>query len=362
MASLSLDFRTFSGDVVASVETHAQCKVDELWARLTAAGEHRIPSLVCGDAVMRPTFSLEAYLPAGAPSGAGRHTVNVIFRTKEWLEEQFPATQGSDHESISTAMRLMRNDMESCRFRADAELSWAPCTGQQLKASGFTLEELRNCQADHCIKAFSLRSCGFTVRDMLAHGYDFCSLKAMEFTFQDFVDSGIEDATELIRAGFTALDFLDNGYSIVQLQRCYSTALFSGKVMQRAGMWPSELRERGYTAASLKTAGFTLAQLKEGGFSLQELKDGGYAAWVLGRAGYTMRQLQEVGFTSEELADAGFVTAAAKGSSRASRTSRTSSPAPSCTPSSSRPSSRGPVGTRSTTFHVAGNLLIASCS
>jgi len=357
MASLSLDFRAVSGDVVASVEAQAQCKVGDLWAMLTAAGEHRIPSLVYRDAVMLPKSLVAEYLPLDAGQ-VGRHTVNVVFRTKEWLEEQLPPTINSRYESISTAMRLMRNDMESGHLREEAQLSQSPYTGRQLKASGFTLRDLRSCQADHYIATFSLRSCGFTVRNMLEHGYDPCSLKAMEFTFQDFVDSGVKDATELIRVGFGALDFINNGYNIAQLQHL----CFSAKVMQRAGCWPSQLRDAGYSAASLKMAGFTLAQLKEGCFTLQELKDAGYATWVLGRSGYTMRQLQDVGFSVEDLAKAGFVKPSAKSSARASRTSRasSSSPATSRTPPSSRPASGGPASAHSTTFHAAGNQMIAA--
>lgn len=358
MASVSLDVRTVSGDIVASVESQAQCKVSDLWAMLTAAGEYRIPSLVYRDAIMLPKSLVAEYLPLDAGQ-VGRHTVNVVFRTKEWLEEQLPPTINSRYESISTAMRLMRNDVESCRIREEAHLSHSPYKGQQLRASGFTMRELRSCQADCYIPNFSLRSCGFTVRNMLEHGYDPCSLKALEFTFQDFVDSGIKDATELIRVGFGAIDFINNGYNIAQLQHL---CCFSAKVMQRAGCWPSELRDAGYSAASLKMAGFTLAQLKEGCFTLQELKDAGYATWVLGRSGYTMRQLQDVGFSIEELAKAGFVKPAAKSSARASRTSRasSSSPATSRTPPSSRPASGGPASARSATFHVAGNHMISA--
>lgn len=219
------------------------------------------------------------------------------------------------------------------------------CTDAQLKAAGFTPEEIGAAGvSDDAIRSAgcdpqqlsALRQKGVSarrIRDL--NGCSAAQLKAAGYTAKELADAGFTPQ-ELLDAGFSPEDLSAAGLnpsgviaagrtadcSVASLKAAHAMGVSaktikdtlgcSAKALKAAGYTAAELKNAGFTAAELKDAGFTAKQLKDAGFTAKELRDAGFSAAALKAAGFSAKALRDAGFSAAELKKAGFTAAQLK--------------------------------------------------
>lgn len=192
---------------------------------------------------------------------------------------------------------------------SDNDIKAAGCDPDNLKklfAAGVSAKRIRDlngCSTQALKNAGygvrSLMDAGFNPSELLAAGYTQQQLKDAELSPAAIIASGrLTDCTpETLKqakaAGISAL-------TIKQTMGC------SAQALKAAGYSAKELRDAGFTAAELRDAGFGIQDLKAAGYSAKELRDSGFSADELKAAGFSAKDLKDAGYTAAELKKAGF--------------------------------------------------------
>lgn len=206
------------------------------------------------------------------------------------------------------------------------------CSPAQLKAAGFTAEELRNAgfsAADLKNAGFTpaeLRAGGFSGRDLLNAGYSPEELAQAGFTSDE-----IKAAEANLPPGVTLQKVKEAGCDPETLRRERLAGVSAKIIRQQAGCSASALKAAGFTDNDLANAGFSPAEIRaadrvgddairsagcdpqrlgallQQGVSAKRIRDlNGCDAATLKAAGFDAKSLAEAGFTPDELRNAGF--------------------------------------------------------
>lgn len=163
----------------------------------------------------------------------------------------------------------------------------------------------------------------FSAIDFLDAGYSIQNILATNgfFSLFDLYDAGISIPT-LINNNYNLLDFLNNGFTVSLLKPYFLLInfynIFINQLSTNKILFIEDLKNAGYTIEELKNAGFTIEQIESEGekptinelylaFTIQQIKDAGYTAIAFKNAGFTATQLKKgSNFTASELKAAEF--------------------------------------------------------
>ncbi len=199
------------------------------------------------------------------------------------------------------------------------------CSAAQLKAAGFSADELRRAgftAADLKAAGFSpeeLKKAGYSARDLLNAGFSPQTLSQAGFSEEE-----IKKGTAALPPGVTMSQLKKAGCSIETLKRERLAGVSAEAIRQSAGCSAAALKAAGFTDEDLKRAGFNpaddktiraagcdpkkLRALRATGVSAKKIHElNGCSAAQLKAAGFGARELADAGFTPEELLSAGFV-------------------------------------------------------
>lgn len=249
---------------------------------------------------------------------------------------------------------------------------YAGCSAQQLKAGGFTDDDLANagftpaqiqaadqgsndaaikaagCNADQLKKLFAAGVSAKRIHDL--NGCTAAQLKAAGYSAKQLADAGFTPQ-QLLAAGFTPAEVSaakavdDNaihaaGCDPQKLHELFLAGVSAKRIHDLNGCGAAALKAAGYDAKELADAGFTPQELLAAGFSPEQLAQAGLsptgviaagrtancsveslkAARALGVSASTIKQtlgcsakqMKDAGYTAAELKDAGFTAAELK--------------------------------------------------
>jgi intracellular multiplication protein IcmE len=191
------------------------------------------------------------------------------------------------------------------------------CTPAQLKAAGYTADELKRSgmtAAELLAAGFSpedLAKAGFSARDLMNAG-----LSPEELAKAGFSDDAIADAQDALPPGVTADQIRKAGCSVETLKRERAAGISAKMIHEQSGCSAEALKAAGFSDAALKYAGFTPAEIQAlGGQELtDEQKTAVRAAGcdpdklkALRASGVTAKQIRGLnGCSDEALKAAGF--------------------------------------------------------
>jgi intracellular multiplication protein IcmE len=222
------------------------------------------------------------------------------------------------------------------------------CSAAQLKAAGYTAQDLKNAgfSAAELLKAGftpdDLREAGYSARDLLNAGISPNALELAGFTPDEIKAAELE-----LPPGVTPAEIKAAGCNVESLKRERLAGVSAALIHQYAGCSAAALKAAGFSDVSLVNAGFSPAQIKSAedlgdeaikaagcepkklhelflqgvsakrihdlnGCSAKALKDAGFSAKDLRDAGFSAKDLLNAGFTPKDLLAAGFTPAEIK--------------------------------------------------
>jgi intracellular multiplication protein IcmE len=215
---------------------------------------------------------------------------------------------------------------------------------KDLKSLGFSVDKLKNFQAELLIKAGFTRGdfkCShnldeltdiyylfnnFFIRDLLNEGFTheqilkyvelnkdkLIELKLNGFTVGEIYEKTFMDKIKVLKllryVGFSINDFICNG-----LINKLKDAGFPLRKLLDAKITLQELKDNNFTVRDFKCAGFTVEELIAMEFNIIEIKSAGFSTSALKSAGFVINALKGYKFSAEELKKAGFTVSELKG-------------------------------------------------
>jgi intracellular multiplication protein IcmE len=204
---------------------------------------------------------------------------------------------------------------------------------KELKNAGFTVNDLRNRDENPGTELQKFMMAGYSLEDLLL-GFDYTILVDRHYKIMDIFNALPDNeyldkraatffynnqipVTDLKRKGFTASIMRDATISIAKILEAFTPAElrssgFTAKELKDAGVNIVDLKVSGYSAAQLKEAEFTAENVKNAGFSVAALKEAGFSAQNVKDAGFSVAELKSAGFTASDLRSIGISVAELK--------------------------------------------------
>jgi intracellular multiplication protein IcmE len=211
------------------------------------------------------------------------------------------------------------------------------CTPAQLKAAGYSVDELKRAG----VTAAELKAAGFSPEDLAKAGFSARDLMNAGLSPEDLAKAGfsadaIAAAQDALPPGVTADQIKKAGCSVETLKRERQAGISAKMIHEQAGCSDEALKAAGFSDAALKYAGFDpatikalqvkeltdeqkagiraagcdpekLKALRASGVTAKQIQDlNGCSAAQLKAAGFGAKQLADAGFTPAELLEAGF--------------------------------------------------------
>ena len=196
------------------------------------------------------------------------------------------------------------------------------CSAAQLKAAGYSAEDLRNAGFSGAdlknagLTPDQMKQAGFNARDLLNAGLSPDELASIGFTPGD-----ISTGESELPPGISPADIKSAGCDVEALKKERLAGVSAKLIRQYAGCSAKALKDAGFTDSDLTNAGFTPAEIKAaGGVDDQTIRasdcdpnklkvlfaQGVPASKIRALNGCTAAQLKAAGYDAKDLAAAGF--------------------------------------------------------